>query len=425
MIIEEVPTNKINPAEYNPRTISKEALKGLKNSIDKFGYVEPIVWNKKTGNLVSGHQRFKVVGHNGSVKAVVVDLSLKDEKALNITMNNRHIQGDWELGITEELLKELKLELPEFDDIGLGNLADELKIDLGLNGYDETKDDEVPEPPKEARLKLGDLVELGDHRLLCGDSTVHGLVIELMNNQESELLFTSPPYSDMRDYNGNKNLDVEYLAEFIGAFSFYANYQVINLGIKRENNEIVPYWDNYIAMAKDSGYKFLSWNVWNRSNASSIGNQTAFFPIHHEWLFVFGKEKSELNRTVKNKTAGSSAGTNRQKDGTTKKSKGVTAQYGKIGTVQNIGVASGKLHPAMFPVELPEEYIKAMTQENDIVLEPFLGSGTTLIACEKTNRKCYGMELDPIYCDVIVQRWCDYTNQSKVKINGEEIDWIN
>ena len=245
-----------------------------------------------------------------------------------------------------------------------------------------------------------------------------------MDGEKAELLFTSPPYSDMREYNGGKDLSIDNLIDFIPTFLPFANYQVINLGIQRKDNEIVQYWDKYIQKAKDCGLKFLSWNVWNRNNASSIGNQTAIFPIWHEWLFVFGENKTELNRTKKNKTPGSKAGTNRQASGELIKGHGVTQEFGKIGTVITTGVADGKLHPAMFPVELPAEYIKALTDKNDIICEPFTGSGTTLIACEQLSRHCRGMELDERYCDVIVRRWVAWMEKEgleyEVLLNGED-----
>jgi DNA modification methylase len=294
----------------------------------------------------------------------------------------------------------------------------------------EEDDFDVPEGGIETDIVLGDLFEIGEHRLLCGDSTDSDAVARLMDGQKAELLFTSPPYSDMRDYNGEKDLSVTNLIEFIPTFLPYANYQLINLGLQRKNGEVVQYWDDYIQIAKDCGLKLLSWNIWNRESATSIGMQTAFFPIFHEWLFLFGTETKEINRTNPKSEASyerqkySKPGTRRQKDGTLKKSDKGNTSYDlvKMGTVITLKAANTigeSTHPAMFPIDLPAEYIKAMTNEGDYVCEPFTGSGTTMVASHQLKRKCYGMELDPKYCQVIIDRMQKLDPTLKIKRNGQ------
>jgi DNA modification methylase len=167
--------------------------------------------------------------------------------------------------------------------------------------------------------------------------------------------------------------------------------------------------------------KLLSWNVWDKGEAGSIGNQTAMFAITHEWIFVFGKQKKELNRTVPNKSAGSLANHtgNRQADGTIKKSEKekIIGEYSQLKTVYPVTAQKARDdidHPARFPVEFPLGYIEACTDPGDWVYEPFCGSGTTIIAAEKTGRKCLGMELDPGYCDIIIARWENITGAKAV-----------
>jgi DNA modification methylase len=255
---------------------------------------------------------------------------------------------------------------------------------------------------------------------MCGDSTSSDDVAKLMNGYKAELLFTSPPYSDMRDYNGSKDLSVDNLIEFIPTFLPYAEYQVVNLGIQRKDNEIVQYWDDYINKAKECGYKFLSWNIWSRRGmGGSIANMSAMFRMEHEWIFVFGKKRKDLNDSQKNQSAGLHTGiTNRQKDGSTKKSKPkIVKEFGRLSSIIEMSYGNSKEHPAVFPIEFPSEYIKAMTNTNNIIVDCFLGSGTTLIAAEKLNRKCYGMELDEKYCDVIINRWEQFTGLKAIK-NG-------
>jgi DNA modification methylase len=247
-----------------------------------------------------------------------------------------------------------------------------------------------------------------------------------MDGVKADMLFTSPPYSDMREYNGGKDLSVSNISKFIGAYRPYTDYQCVNLGIQRKDHEIVQYWDEYIAKAKECGYKLLAWNVWDKTMAGSIGQQSAFFPIRHEWVFVFGTEFFEINETWEKKDKSIDRKSNkrkvRQPDGTTKYSTigDTTNKYKQMESVVAICSECGKiraLHPATFPVQLPAEYIKAMTNEGDSVIEPFGGSGSTLIACEQLNRKCYMCELDPKYVDVIIDRWEKFTGQKAVKLN--------
>lgn len=287
----------------------------------------------------------------------------------------------------------------------------------GANQSEVSDDDFDPDEPVPSKSQLGDLYLLGKHRLMCGDCTDVNVVDRLMDGEKAKMLFTSPPYSDIRDYNGGKDLSVESIAHFISTFKPYTDYQCVNLGIQRKDHEIVQYWDEYIKQAKDTGYKLMAWNVWDKTMAGSIGQQSAFFPIRHEWIFVFGTEFFEINQTWEKKEKSINRKENgrvvRQKDGTTKWSTiGDTSnKYKQMESVVAICSEVGKireLHPATFPVGLPAEYIKAMTDESDSVIEPFGGSGTTLIACEQLNRKCYMCELDPHYIDVIVQRYINF-----------------
>ena len=236
-----------------------------------------------------------------------------------------------------------------------------------------------------------------------------------------DFCFTSPPYSNQRDYSGNIELKPDHIAKFISSSSNKCDLYAINLGLSRKDGEIIPYWNFYIEDAKKSELKLLSWNVWDKDESGSIGNQSAMFAITHEFIFIFGRKRKDLNKTYPNKSAGANANhtSNRQKDGTLKKSKKtIISNFSQIRTVTRVSPQKARdeiNHPARFPVELPEIYIEACTLINQIIYDPFGGSGTTLIACEKLKRKCYMMELSPEYCDVIVKRYENYTGKKAVR----------
>jgi len=266
----------------------------------------------------------------------------------------------------------------------------------------------------------------GKHRVMCGDSTNGDDVARLMDDKRAELLLTSPPYADMRDYMGDVDLDPQTLKSFIRVYKPFCAYQVVNLGIKRKNHEVVPYWDEYIAEAHNAGLKLLSWNIWDRGASTSVANETAFFAIVHEWLFVFGEKPKDLNRTIplsessKQKRRyyakndkGQTVITTREKNGEMKfSSVGELTDYKKLGTIIYAPSAQDRtellsIHPARFSVALVVPHLESMTNESDICIDPFLGSGTTLIACAQTGRVCYGMEISPEYVAVILQRATD------------------
>jgi DNA modification methylase len=234
---------------------------------------------------------------------------------------------------------------------------------------------------------MGKLVLKYTHKLLCGDCTNKEDVERLMGGDRSVFCFTSPPYSNQRDYDGNLELDTKHLAKFL---NIPCDLFAVNLGIQRKDNEIVQYWNDYINAAKEYGLTFLSWNIWNRSGFGyTVAQATAMFCIEHEWILIFGKRK-ELNKTVENKQSGiEKKGTIRQKNGDTTPVFTSTNSHRQLGTVITKDIAryvgEDHDHPAMFPVDLVVDYLLACSNENDIIYEPFCGYGTTLIACEKNQ----------------------------------------
>ena len=402
------------PYENNPR-VNDKAVEAVAASVKEFGFKQPIVVDS-AGVIVVGHTRLKAAKLLGMDKVPVVvadDLTDEQIKAYRLADNKTAELAEWDFGkLQEEMdaLKDVDMSVFGFEDIEIEDVEANIQ------------EDDAPEEV-ETRCKIGDLWELGGHRLICGDSTDVAVIDRLMDGVKADMLFTSPPYSDMREYNGGKDLSVSNVSNFIGAYRPYTDYQCVNLGIQRKDHEIVQYWDEYIAKAKECGYKLLAWNVWDKTKCGSIGNQSAFFPIRHEWIFVFGTEFFEINNTWKKADGSIHQGSKnrrvRQADGTMSVSTtgDLSNPYKQMESVLSLLPEQGEIikkHPATFPVQLPAEYIKAMTNEGDSVIEPFGGSGSTLIACEQLNRKCYMCELDTHYCDVIIQRWENLTNKKAV-----------
>ena len=267
-------------------------------------------------------------------------------------------------------------------------------------------------------MKYGDIITLGNHRVLCGDCTNAEDVSRLMQASHAKLLFTSPPYSDIYEYSGN-NLVPSHLARFIPNFKDYADIMCVNLGLKKHDHEIITYWDEYISAAHECGLKLLSWNIWDKINPGSIAQQQFMFPLRHEFIFVFGKSPVKLNRTIpkhgrdflRGKILPERSKHQRERNGEFTRFHTSNHQYHETHKPLETVITQGavKSRPvwgtAQMPVELAEEYIKAVTNEGDCVIDPFGGSGTTLIACERLNRKCFTMEINPAMCDVIIQRF--------------------
>ena len=264
-------------------------------------------------------------------------------------------------------------------------------------------------------MNYRNIIDLGRHRLMCGDSTNPEHVAALMQDAHAKLLFSSPPYSDIYEYSGN-DLSPQTLAQFIPVFRDYADIMCVNLGLKKRDHEIITYWDEYISAAHKCGLKLLSWNVWDKINPGSIAQQRFMFPLRHEFIFVFGEEPVSLHRTIPKhgRRDPRNVQSRRLPDGTMGIMSKNAQPHEDCKPLESV-IACGAVksrpvwYPAQMPERLAEEYIKACTNEGDTVIDPFGGSGTTLIACEKLNRKCFIMDINPQACNIIRQRYYKLT----------------
>ena len=445
----------------NLKELTEERYQRLATSLVSNSFIQPFfVWgdNDKTGFILDGKHRNLTMlkmekdGYkdtDGTVKqiripdklpALVLAFKNKKEAARAILAYSSKYALETEEGLYEFMNKfdisfkdvAATYDFPQikWDDFE-ANFFDGKNSKQGkINTEAQADEDGFALPDEiETEIEIGDLIEIGQHRILCDDATNKAAVEQLMNRKKAELAFTSPPYLDMRNYKGGKDLSLKNLVEFIPAFYEYCEYMVINLGMKRENNEVVEYWDEFKNRAKQCGYKFLSWNVWSKEGfGGSIGNMNAMFAVEHEWLFVFGKNRKDLNLTRKNKNTGDVRTANKRgkDDVMTKGREHEIKEYSRMSSVIHLDYARAGAdefttqHPAPFPVRLPSEYITAMTNKGEIVVEPFGGSGSTMVACEQLGRICYAMDLTPEYCQLHIDRMLHLNPKLPVKINGKK-----
>jgi len=452
-----VKISDLRPALYNPRQMSEKQAADLEKSLRRFGLVDPLVVNRhpeRMNVVIGGHQRLKVAERIGigTVPVVYVELNEEQERELNLRLNKN--LGEWDLdalaSFDPDLLKVVGWTDEEMEDIfrvGIGADGEGCGGNSGNggNGRDGNGNDsngadgdadKVPDPPKEPESRNGDLFQLGRHRLLCGDSTKREDIERLMGREKADMVFTSPPYTDQREYHlGNFSWDSLMMSVFGNIISLVADeatHILVNLGLSHKNRAVDRYWEKWLSFMADHGYPLFGWYVWDKG-CGMPGEWSGRLAPSHEFVFHFNKKCGSANKWVETQYGDltqeriehtKKSSNFRQKDGSLKPA----VSPDKFGQAYKIpdsvirvsrAVTSGTIlvnHPAVFPVALPEFGCKTWTHEGGLVFEPFGGSGTTLIACERTNRRCFMMEVDPVYVDLILARWKQYTGKDAVKV---------
>lgn len=391
MLIEKKKISELHPAEYNPRKELKpgdKEFEKLKNSIEEFGYVEPVIWNKRTGNVVGGHQRLSVLKHLGEkeVDCIVVDMDMQKEKALNVALNK--ITGQWDVPLLTDLLKDLDksgfdVSLTGFDPSELDEFfKDEIKDDIKED--DDFDIDKEVKNIKEVKTKLGDIWQIGKHRLMCGDSTKQDDIKRLMGDVRATCVFTDPPWNV--DYGGsshpswkqrsimNDSMTSEQFGEFLKK-AFESLKTVLQEGAMVYVVMSGQEWGNIMQVMEKTGYHWSSTIIWAKDTLvlSRKDYHTQYEPIWYGWLNgtrlcpLEDRKQSDLWQIPRPKKS--------------------------------------EEHPTMKPIELVARALMNSSHKGDAVVDLFGGSGTTIMASEQTKRECYMMELDPKYCDVIVNRY--------------------
>jgi len=393
MNIQKIKIDKLIPATYNPRKDLKpndpEYIK-IKNSIENFGFVSPLIINKDM-TVIGGHQRLKVLKELGftELECIVVDLDKTNEKALNIALNK--IQGDWDEEKLEELLQELKLQNFDTNLTGFDfDEVDEMLKDISGSKEDDFDIDSAYEEIEEPITKPGDVWILGNHRLMCGNSTQKEDVMHLMNKQKADMLLTDPPYNvdyvgktvdALKIANDNMN-DVQFYEFLKQAFinMFDSTKEGASIYVFHADTEGL----NFRKAFKDAGFKLAECLIWKK-DCFVMGRQD--YQWQHEPI-LYGWKEGAAHYFINDRTQSTILEFDRPKQST--------------------------LHPTMKPIDLIARLVKNSSKENDIILDLFGGSGSTIITAEQLNRTCYSMELDPKYCDVIVKRWEILTNKEAI-----------
>jgi len=405
MEVVQKPIGQLHSDPNNARKHDPKNIQAIKGSLAKFKQQKPIVITKD--NIV--------LAGNGTLQAarelewqhidcVVTDLESYNATAFALADNRTAELAEWDEGVLAETLKSL----------------DDFDFDIGDIGFDDSflpdeeptqgniEDDLIPDTEdNEFGVQLGDVWKLGEHRLMCGDSTKKENVELLMNGEKADMAFTSPPYNagkseklsgnchsgdnKYNNYNDNKSHSdyLKMLVDFTENCLVYVDLLVCNMQ-QLSGNKIA-----FLEYLNEFKNNVIDISIWDKGHAAPV-IAPGVMSNRFEYM-VFVSNKTSPSRSIP-----------------------YSSWRGKFQNVfcgdrQNNNIYS-KTHAATFPVSTPEHYISNISDDSKTVLDPFMGTGSTLIACEKTNRKCYGMELDPHYCSVIIKRWQDFTGQTASKV---------
>ena len=428
MNIEKIPAARLNPAAYNPRVDLKPGDKEyekLKRSINEFGYVEPIIWNRQTGNVVGGHQRLKVLldlGHT-EIDCVVVDLDLSHEKALNVALNK--IQGDWD----EDKLAAIMADFDaEAFDVSLTGF-DAGEVDALLNRFysHEAQEDDFDAGAEKKKIQdaggpvsqPGDVWRLGDHVLICGDPADALVYDRLLGTERAQCVVTSPPVDPGAYARDGIAPWLERMAEVIRLLAAHAEIICWQTGdlAKTGSQFIEPMAVHSVSLFADQNLRPLWIRVWkmtgNIPTASALQNASNKPVPQYDFLAAFAGEETESYNDQEYSWV--SAFASHAFQFVRRLTKEERRKWGYAGVWEISVMKREKDAEAMIPVELPWRCLKMHSDLRASVLDPFAGLGSTLIACEQSGRRCRAIESDPLHCDLILRRWEQFTGERAEK----------
>lgn len=410
--------DEISPYEKNPRR-NDEAVKFVAASIERFGFKQPIVIDRD-GIIVAGHTRYKAA-KKLKLKAVpcIVADDLTDEeiKAYRLADNKVAEKSEWDYDLLPDELQGIGMDMTVF------GFEEEEQPEEELEAEEDGYDEEIPEEPK---TKPGDIYKLGNHILMCGDSTSSKDVEKLMNGESADLVVTDPPYNVA--VKNSKGMTIENDDMDSGQFGEFLTACFGNLERSLKPGGAFYVWHgssehiNFEKSLNNAGLKVREQLIWNKNNFI-LGRQD--YHWKHEPC-MYGWKDGASHYFIDDRT-----------QSTVFEDKGIDIKKlkkeemiklleeflsDKISTtvINEDKPAANDLHPTMKPIKLIARLIKNSSKQNEIVLDLFGGSGSTLITCEQLNRRCRMMEYDPRYADVIVDRWEAFTGEKAVLIKGEK-----
>jgi DNA modification methylase len=427
------------PYARNARTHSDEQITQIAASIREFGFNNPILVDGHRG-VIAGHGRILAARMLEMTDLPVIELAhLTDtqKRAFILAENKLAERAGWDSDL-------LSLELSELQDAG---------FDMDLTGFDEAEIqsllakaseedsdeaedavDELPTVPVKPISKTGDIWVIGEHRLICGDAADPAVVAALMGQDRAALCFTSPPYGSQRNYT-DAIVDWDGLMRGVfGALPMAADGQVlVNLGLIHRDNEVLAYWDGWLQWMQSVGWRRFAWYVWDQGPGMP-GDWNGRLAPSFEFVFHFNRESRRPNKIVPCKHAGQDS--HLRADGSStamRKKDGEVGGWSHVGTptqdtripdsVIRIMRHKGKIgedidHPAVFPVALPEHILLVFSNKGDVVFEPFNGSGTSLLAAQRTHRCCRAVEIAPEYVDVAIRRFQQNHPEVAITLKG-------
>jgi DNA modification methylase len=386
--------------EDNPRIISDKAYKRLVKSIKERGFHD-IIKIDENNVVLSGNQRLKALKELGykEIECKVCDEILNQDQKDAVAVESNMQDGEWDMDKLAEGFGDV------MEEIGYGDLLPEVVPEVEEDDYEEPED-------LETTVVLGGVYQLGEHRLMCGDSTKIEDVEKLVGEEKIKCVFTSPPYNMGADlykhYSDNKKSEeyIQFNLDVVNGWKKWLDgYLFWNISYNK--NSRWEFLEIMYRIARETGLKFLELIVWDKKTAMPITSKKQMTRTYEDILVVADENN------MRNDFEMFGVSTNRSDVYFNKRTGRTMTNYWRVrpGNTQIKG-----LHEACYPLELPARAIDLVTKGGEVVADPFGGSGSTLIACEQTNRRCYMMEIDPHYCQVIIDRWEKYTNKEAKKL---------
>jgi DNA modification methylase len=461
---------ELRPHAGNARVHSAEQLDQIKASMLAFGFTNPLLVDED-GVLIAGHGRLVAALALGIAKVPVIvlrHLSPAQKEALRLADNRIAENATWDQALLRDALAGLQ-EAGDVDLLAIGFSRDEIGAILAAaneavadgdarqeqDGADDDAQDNPggvaataadndeaddpadasPEPTRIAVTRPGDLWLLGDHRLLCGDSTDGAAINRVMAGERAALLFTSPPYGSQRNYTTGGIADWDALMR--GVFQHAGDaladdgQVLVNLGLTHHDSEWHPYWQGWVEWMRTSGWRRFGWYVWDQGPGLP-GDWNGRLAPSFEFLFHFNRQARQANKIIPCKWAGDPLLMSglRRADGT------MSGNSHEGRPIQDFRIPDNVVritrhkergieieHPAVFPVKLPAFLMETYANAGDLVFEPFCGSGTTLLAGQRTGRRVRAIELAPAYVDLAIARWRQNHPDLPVTLDGDGRDY--